>query len=147
MTDKIFGGKRKVPVPVEPPSPKEEKPRKIRSDKKHNIKYPLSAEDKRQLGHLALEHEMKLTAFSNMIIENELKATHEYQEFEYDEKGVLVNACLTKSDFLEIQKLAIDGNVSYREVAFRLVKNYLSRVTEIRINTYRGLKITSYRSE
>lgn len=147
MSNIIFGEKRNYPKSSVMKPVKKDKPRKVRSDKRCDIKYPLSKSDKRALMHKALEYNMKISSFSSMIVEIELDKSGDCHIYDYDRQGEFVHACLSQDDFKRIQMLSIEWGVSYREVAFRLVKNYLVRISSTRINTSTGVKIISYREE
>lgn len=147
MSDIIFGEHRNLPKQSKVKEEKEKKKRKIRSDKRCDIKYPLSKTDKRALMYKALEHNMKISSYSSMIVEVELDRSNDCHHYEYSKVGEFVHACLSQDDFKRIQTLSIEWGVPYREVAFRLVKNYLMRISSTRVNTSGGIKIISYREE
>lgn len=145
MVDIIFGGQRINPIPKEIKQDKKRKESKRYKNKKYNIKFPLTSEDEKTLKYKALEHNLSVTLFSNMVVKNELKNSHKYENYEYNKKGKLMNVCLEEEYYKEIQRLSIEWNVSLRQVVFRIVKSYIIRMTTIKTTTYKGIKITSYK--
>ena len=127
----IFGNKRPVAIPKQSnenmkPS-NNQKPRKKRSDAKHDIKLKLSSSDKKILKLKAADHNLSLTAFNSMIVKKELLNDWEYDLFDYDNNGQFVHVMLEKDFFEMIKTLSIEWDISIRKVAHRIIKNYIFR--------------------
>lgn len=102
--------------------------RKRRSDKLWDIKFKLSADDKRQLQILAMDDKVSLTAFCSEVVKKELKSENIVEKFEYDDSGYFVHVLLPEGYNDMIETLSIEWSISKRKVAHRLVKNYLWRM-------------------
>lgn len=114
------------------------KPRKKRSDTKNNIKYPLSPIDFRDLEWKAMEHNLSLTSYSNMIIENELKNGVEYNDYKYNSKWEHANTRLKEEDAKQIRRLKVEWGVDKKQVVSIIIKNYLERTRKIGISVWDG---------
>ena len=150
MVEIIFGGKRISPLPKTPKVESQEKERKKSKrykNKKHNIKFPLTKEDEKTLKYKALEHNLSVTVFSNIIIKNELSKSHKYENYEYDVKGKLMNVCLDEEEFGQIKRLSIEWNISLRRVVHRIIKGYIVRMATIKMTSHTGVQINYYRKE
>lgn len=101
--------------------------RKKRSDAKHDIKFKLSADDKKLLRLKAMDHNLSLTAFASLIVKNDLLRNREYQKFEYDNNGFFIHVVLEHDYFEMVKTLSVEWDLSYRRVVHRIVKDYLWR--------------------
>lgn len=125
-------------TPINDPS-EQKKDRKKRSDAKKDIKFKLSVEDRKKLKSGALDHRVSLTTFGSMIVETELKQQPKsYPQYHYDHSGKFVHVMLDQETFKIVQKLSIEWDCNYRQVAHRIIKDYIKDV-------YDGLKIVDYR--
>lgn len=103
----------------------EPKKRKKRSDAKSDIKFKLSADEKKVLQIKAMNHRLSLTAFVSLVVSNDLLLKKEYKQHEYDNEGEFVHVVLDQDDFNQIQSLKIEWSMSYRKVVHRIIKEYL----------------------
>lgn len=115
------------------------KPRKTRSDKKHDIKFKLSKEDKQLLKLKAMDHRMSLTAYTTQIVKHELIRDQEFEYQEYPREGSFVHVVLENDFFEMVKTLSVEWDLSFRKTAHRIMMNYIDR--------QRGPKIDYWRDE
>lgn len=127
-TSIIFGRKT---VPVKPKIINQKstvsKPRKKRSDAKHDIKFKLSSSDKKVLKLKAMDHQLSLTAFASMVVQSEMFKENDYENHEYDNYGEFIHVVLEEDFFKMIQRRSVEWGMPYRRVVHRIVKEYLER--------------------
>lgn len=140
----IFGNKMTPVAPknhvVQQHDLEEKKQRKKRSDAKQDIKFKLSLEDRQKLKSKAIDHKVSLTAIASMIVETELKQQPKiYENYHYDHSGKFVHVMIDQDSFKLVQRLSVEWDCNYRQVAHRIVKDYLKDVHYgVRIFNHRG---------
>lgn len=103
------------------------KPRKKRSDAKRDIKFRLSPEDRKTLKLHAMDHRLSLTAFSSMVVKQDLIREKEYKNFDYDNDGHFVHVRLESDYFEMVKTLSIEWDLPYRKVVHRMIMDYIWR--------------------
>lgn len=125
-SDTIFGRKPATAKPKHfAPKKRDPKPRKKRSDAKHDIKFRLSPEDKKFLKLQAMDHKMSLTAFASFVVKRELIRDKDYDVYNYDNDGQFVHVMLDNNCFEMVKTLSIDWDLPYRKVVHRMIKDYI----------------------
>lgn len=129
----IFGTKARATAPKfftkKTPKKSDPKPRKKRSDAKHDIKFKLSPGDKKTLQLVAMDHGMSLTAFASHIVKMDLSRSKDYGFYHYDHSGQFVHVVLESDFFKVVQTLHINWQIPMRHVVHRIVKSYIDRTT------------------
>lgn len=137
-------------TPAAPPAVKKPKARtrKERSDKKKDMKFPVTPEQREDLRRRASEMrvadrkpDVKYETISNTAI---LKKAMEqfaifperYPQLMYKDTGQYMHAELLLPDYLEIEALARRLNLSIRKTVYRLIMNYIFR-GDVDIHAYR----------
>lgn len=136
-TNNIFGRKTVAAKPKNLPKYKSQKPRKTRSDKKHDIKFRLSSDDKKLLKLRSMDHQLSLTAFASLLVKNDLIKRKEYQKFSYDKNGHFIHVTLENDYFEMVKILSADWDLPYRKVVHRIIKQYLETQRGITIHHYK----------
>ncbi len=118
--------KPKLP-PNEKQYNKPSRPRKERSDKKKDVKVPLTEEQKRLVRWGAYKKEMTATSFSTMLVEQAL--TKPYIKglpvIPYEDTYDYVHIKLKKTEYDEVVRLSILWNVSVRKGVHRILLSML----------------------
>ncbi|MFC4812791.1 hypothetical protein [Paenibacillus sp. GCM10023250] len=149
-------------APSTPPAPQkrakpptaaaEEKPkvrtRKERSDKKKDMKFPVTPEQREELRKRASElriadrrPEIKYETISNteilkQALEHYSIFPERYPPLVYKDTGQYMHAELLLPDYTEIEVLARKLNLSIRKTVYRLIMNYIYR-GDVDIHAYR----------
>ena len=99
------------------------RPRKERSDKKKDIKVPLTEEQKRMVRWGAYQREMTATSFSTTLVEKALSRPYlkELTEIPYEDTYDYVHVKLSKTNYEVVVKLSILWNVSIRKGVHRIL--------------------------
>ncbi|HHW36845.1 MAG TPA: hypothetical protein GXX18_06330 [Bacillales bacterium] len=128
MEDTIFGRKtlKAAPKIFKSNRPQLKNIRKERSDKKYDIKFKLSINDKKLLKLKALEHQLSLTAYCSQIVKKDLILNRDYDNYVYDNDGIFVHASLERDYFEMLKTIAAEWNLSYRKAVHRIIKEYLN---------------------
>ncbi|CAG7651192.1 hypothetical protein ACFQI7_27595 [Paenibacillus allorhizosphaerae] len=122
--------------------------RKERSDKKKDIKFPVTPAQREELRKLAKELRIekmdptrKFETISNTLVLK--KALEQYSIFPerypplvYSDTGQYMHAEALLRDYVIIEELAIKLNLSIRKTVYRLIMNYIYR-GEVDSNAYR----------
>lgn len=138
----IFGARQaEQPTPEVVSKPPATKQRKKRSDAKNDIKFKLSASEKKQLKLLAADKRLSLTAFASEVIREALRGPGDQEPVEYNHSGQFIHAVLEDEFSDQVHLLSIEWDIPRRHVAHRIVKNYLAAsVNDIKIMNYRRVE-------
>jgi hypothetical protein len=129
----IFGSKLK---PIKPVIYEQRSPRKTRSDKKHDIKFRLSAADKRILKTKAMNLNVSLTTFLSNIVSDHLSNSKTFILCKQEKEGSFVHAVLPGVRFKDIQNFSIEYDSSFRNVAHSIIQTYLQKESNVKIIHY-----------
>ncbi len=99
------------------------KQRKIRKDKKKDIKVPVSEKQKKAIRRLAYKRKMTATSFSTMLVEEALQSAYlqQLKAVPYKDTHDFVHVKLRNNEYDQIVELAIDWNVSVRKCVYRIL--------------------------
>ncbi|QHW35495.1 hypothetical protein GZH47_31875 (plasmid) [Paenibacillus rhizovicinus] len=135
--------------PVAAAAPKNKaRTRRERSDKKKDMKFPVTPEQREDLRKRASElriadrkPEMKYETISNTAIlkqalEHYAIFPERYPPLVYKDTGQYMHAELLLPDYVEVEALARKLNLSIRKTVYRLIMNYIYR-GDVDIHAYR----------
>ncbi|MDC3424238.1 hypothetical protein NC797_06915 [Aquibacillus sp. 3ASR75-11] len=101
--------------------------RKERSDKKKDIKVPVSLGEKKQLKLLGYSQKLSSTQFASVLVEDSI--SRPYIEFlmaeEYPEEKYYVHVKLSKEKHREVVRLSAEWDCSIRQATHRILVNVL----------------------
>lgn len=100
--------------------------RKIRSDKKFDVKVPMEVEDRVYLRKLARSSMMYPTHYSSELVRKGLYLDMEFGYYSYPSSSpVSFHVKLIKSDFERLKTLSIEWDCSLRRAAHRVLKTMM----------------------
>lgn len=99
------------------------KHRKVRSDKKKDIKVPLNEGQKRMIRWGAYKREMTATSFSTILVEEALTKPYikDIPGLPYEDTHDYVHIKLKEIEYEQVVKLSIVWNVSVRKGVHRIL--------------------------
>lgn len=104
----------------------------MKADKKHNIKFKVLPDEKKQLKLKAIEQGKSLTDFCSEVVKKYTGEKVVIGDFEYPHKeGVFINVLLDDIFFARIEKLYAEWDMSRRQVTHRFIKEFLRREGEV----------------
>ncbi|MCA1064512.1 hypothetical protein QTG56_23170 (plasmid) [Rossellomorea sp. AcN35-11] len=111
---------------VKPKAPSiNSKGRKVRSDKKHDIRIPVNENEKWWVRLLAGESVLSMTQFTTLLVEKGLTRNIEFPECSYVDSENIVHAKVDQMTYKELVRLQADWDCSIRKAAHRVFKYML----------------------
>lgn len=110
----IGSGVRKKPIT-------KEQGRKVRKDKKWDVKIPLTLEERRLLKRLGSKYKMTPTELCSDLVKRGLKSGIEFEEVNYLATGKVYPAKLEKEYKDLLFELTVEWDCSYRKAAHRIL--------------------------
>lgn len=95
--------------------------RKTRSDKKADIRVPISAEDRAFILYNARSKRQSMTAFCTDIVRTQLQQTHYFYSWPYEQSDHNVHIKADADIFQQIVQLSADWDCSLRAAAYRIL--------------------------
>ncbi|WNF36383.1 hypothetical protein RJD24_18470 [Bacillaceae bacterium IKA-2] len=109
----------------QPPPPKVSKVRKVRSDKKHDIKIPISAYNKKLVLLFARRKDLSVTQYCTELVAEALGYNFDFEEVEYKHTDTTVHIKPDKELYNLIINKSVDWSCSIRRASHRVLHHAL----------------------
>ncbi|PEC50905.1 hypothetical protein COJ46_01420 [Bacillus sp. AFS077874] len=124
----MFNDRKEKNIKTEPVQAQQvRKVRKVRSDKKKDIRIPLSLEAKQLIKKLSFQYNTYPTVLTTDILTEALYRMNEFDDVEYPQSSHKVVAKIDQETFIQLQNYCIQWDCSIRKAAHRVIVNSLRK--------------------
>jgi hypothetical protein len=111
--------------PSSPPANPSTVQRKTRSDKTHDIRFPVTPDQKALIRRLARANDMKETQFTTKLLMTALSAYPVLPEYDYHDTKLYMHVKPKEIDYQKVFDLAVKYGISERQTVTRLIISIL----------------------